>query len=124
MRTGIVTINEKQYLVCFSTRVMLALEERGGDADQELKKILDEHKMSSTFWLLAQMIDAGDRYAKLEGMDNPGTLSFDQLVDLVGIDEYDTMFRSVWDAIKVGGKPTVHTKVKQEKNAETTPPDA
>lgn len=124
MRTGIVTINEKQYLVCFSTRVMLALEERGGDADQELKKILDEHKMSSTFWLLAQMIDAGDRYAKLEGMDNPGTLSFDQLVDLVGIDEYDTMFRSVWNAIKAGNTPTVHTKVKQEKNAETTPPDA
>ena len=71
MRTGKITIGGKDYITCLSTRVLVALEERGGDADQELARIMQGRKLGDLFWLLAQMIDAGDRYAKLEGWTIP-----------------------------------------------------
>lgn len=116
MRTGKATINGKEYLLCFSTRVLMALEERGGSSDAELQRIMEEHKVSDLFWLLERMIDAGDRYAKLEGLDNPGTISGDDLIDLVGVDEYETMFTSIAGAVKAGNTPEVKVKTK---NAET-----
>ena len=39
----------------------MALEEREGDSTKGLQRILSENKVSDLFWLLAQMIDAGDR---------------------------------------------------------------
>lgn len=71
MRTGKITVNGLDYITCLSTRVLVALEERGGDADKELSRILKSAKLSDLFWLLAQMIDAGNRYAKIEGWTTP-----------------------------------------------------
>ena len=116
MRTGKVEINGKEYLLCFSTRVLMALEERGGSSEAELQRIMDEHKVSDLFWLLEKMIDAGDRYAKLEGIENPGTISGDNLIDLVGVDDYETMFQSIVGAVAAGNTPEVKVKTK---NAET-----
>ena len=75
-------------------------------------------KASDLFWLLAQMIDAGDRYAKLEGLENPGKLTLDEIIDRVGIDDYQTMFGAIATAVKTGNTPSV--QVKPEKNAKTT----
>lgn len=91
MRTGKITIGGKDYITCLSTRVLVALEERGGDADQELARIMQGRKLGDLFWLLAQMIDAGDRYAKLEGLDNPGSLTLDAIMDCMGPDDYEAM---------------------------------
>ena len=43
--------------------------------------------MSSIVKILAHMIDAGDRYAKLNGIENPGTVDYDTLLD--GLDMPD-----------------------------------
>ncbi|HJC21887.1 MAG TPA: hypothetical protein H9707_09045 [Candidatus Butyricicoccus avicola] len=118
MRTGKVTIHGKEYLLCFSTRVLMALEEREGDSQKGLTRILKDEKISDLFWLLEQMIDAGDRYAKIEGIDNPGALSFDQLMDTVGVDEYNEMFGALVSAVSEGNKPKV--EVKPGKNAKAT----
>ena len=118
MKTGKVTIGGKEYLTCFSTRVLIALEERGGHADQELTRILNSGKVTDSFWLLAHLIDAGNRYAKIEEIENPGKLTLDDIVDLVGIDEYDTMFRAIAETTNRGSEPTV--EIKTPKNSETT----
>ena len=118
MRTGKIKIRDKEYIICFSTRVLIALEEREGDSTKGLQRILSENKMADLFWLLEQMIDAGDRYAKLEGLENPGRLALDEIIDAVGVDEYETIFGSVATAVKAGNKATI--ELKQSKNAKTT----
>ena len=118
MRTEIVKICGKEYIACFSTRVLMALEEREGDSTKGLQRILSENKVSDLFWLLAQMIDAGDRYAKLEGLDNPGKLALDDLIDLIGVDEYEGVFRAVTETVKAGNTPNV--EVKPAKNGKAT----
>ena len=118
MRTAKAKIHGKEYLICFSTRVLMALEEREGDISAGLEKIMKTQKVSDVFWLLAQMIDAGDRYAKIEGIDNPGTISYDELVDTLGVDEYQDVFGAIAEAVQKGTKPDVQTK--PVKNAKTT----
>lgn len=118
MRTAKAKIHDKEYIICFSTRVLMALEEREGDSSAGLEKIMKTQKVSDVFWLLAQMIDAGDRYAKIEGIDNPGTISYDELVDTLGVDEYQDVFGAITEAVQKGTKPDVQTK--PAKNAKTT----
>lgn len=110
MRTSKITVAGKEYTTCLSTRVLVALEERGGDADKELARIMQGKKLADLFWLLAQMIDAGDRYAELEGLDNPGTLSLDELMDRMGPDDYEAMTGALADTVKAGSTPTVESK--------------
>lgn len=122
MKTNRITIKGKNYITCFSTRVLLAVEDREGDCDKGLQRIMKDGKISDMFWLLAQMIDAGDRYAKMEGIENPGVLTYDELVDSVGVDEYQTMFGAIVNAVKADSTPKVQTK--PAKNAKTTQPEA
>ena len=110
MRTGKIVVNGQEYITCLSTRVLVALEERGGDADKELARIMQGRKLGDLFWLLAQMIDAGDRYAKMEGIDNPGSLSLDALMDSMGPDDYEVMTGAMADTVKAGATPTVEAK--------------
>lgn len=125
MRTGKITVNGLDYITCLSTRVLVALEERGGDADKELARIMKSAKLSDLFWLLAQMIDAGNRYAKLEGLENPGTLSLDDLMDTMGPDDYDGMTLAMTETVRAGTTPTVEAKPGKgsQKNAETSRED-
>ena len=120
MRTSKITVAGTEYITCLSTRVLVALEERGGDADKELARIMQGKKLADLFWLLAQMIDAGDRYAKLEGMDNPGTLSLDELIDRMGPDDYEAMTGALADTVRAGSTPTVEAQPAKgtKKNAE------
>lgn len=121
MRTGKVNIKGKEYLTCFSTRVLIDIEDRYGDSTEGLKEIMGRAKVSELFWLLACLIDAGNRYAKMEGIENPGSLTEDELIDSVGVDEYETIFKNVADTVAAGGKPNIQTKpTKEAKNAKST----
>lgn len=116
-----IVVGGKSYPVCFSARVLLALEVRGGDADQELSRILTSRKLEDMFWLLHQMVDAGRRWADLEGEDHPGPLSLDALVDSMAVDELGSLFSAVTGTIAEDSKPTVEAV--PGKNAEATPGD-
>lgn len=65
------------------------------------------------------MVDAGNRYAKIEGIDNPGTISYDEILDTVGVDEYQNMFTAIVEAVKAGNTPTIKTTPAKRK---TKPP--
>ena len=80
-------------MLCISTRVLLHIEEKYGDSDGGLKQIMSNGKLSDVVWLLSEMIDAGDRYAKMESVENPGAIPFDELLDRIGPDDYELMFQ-------------------------------
>lgn len=120
MKTHPVNLNGKTYLVTFSARVMLALEERGGDAGTELDRILAEGNLSDMFWLLSQMLDAGRRYAISEELaDIPDPISLDRLLDTTDLADYQSLSAQVTQAIKADSTPSVESI--PAKNAEATP---
>lgn len=78
MRLGRVTIGGERRLLCFSTRVMKAFFERFGGVSEAFDAIGHDDVKKQTkacLWVIATMLDAGDRYAKLNGIDNPKPLT-------------------------------------------------
>lgn len=128
MRTGTITINDKTYMTCMSIRVLTWLEDLGeGDSNANLSRLINEGKLTDMFQLLVQLIDAGDRYAKLNDIDNPGVLTYDELVDSMGVDDVDKltqMARSITETISAGSEGHVKAKPAKSgkgKNAKATP---
>lgn len=120
MKLHSVTLNGKTYYVCFSARVMLALEERGGTAGEELDRILASEKLQDTFWLLTKMLDAGRRYAMTEELETiPDPISMDQLLDSTDLLDYQSLTAQITQTIKDDSTPTVEAI--PAKNEEATP---
>lgn len=78
MRTGKFEFYGKTYLLTFSARVSAALEADGIQLEALEKSAAP---VTTIVKMLAYMIDAGDRYAKMNGIENPGTVPVDQLLD-------------------------------------------
>ena len=119
MITRDIVIGKHTYKACFSTRVLLALEARGGDSEKELQRILNDKSVADMFWLLHQMLDAGRRYSIIEGVEPPPEISYDDLLDLVGMDDYGAMFAQMASTIADDKTPTVVAC--SAKNMEATP---
>ena len=66
-----------------------------------------------------EMIEAGSRYARMEGMEDAGTLTLDELLDTMGLDDFQSAFAAVTQTTKDGLTP--HVEVEPAKNAKTTP---
>lgn len=120
-----VPIGGQRYYARFSTRILVALEERSaanggsGDPQEELNSIMASGKMSALFWLLAQMLEAGRKAAEMEGLTPPPAITYDELLDKTGLEDYDQMFTLVSQAIYTDSKTTVQTE--PAKNGEATP---
>ena len=123
MRTAKIEINKKEYLLCFSARVMRDCSERYGDAEN-IGKALTEgtevQKLDESFWLLSAMMDAGAKYAKVEGISTPPPLSYDALYDLCGMDDLLDMQTKIFKTIADGSERRIETEDEEGKNAETT----
>lgn len=117
MRLKMVNIGGKEYPACFSTRVMMDLEEKGGTIQSALTAIAESEKVSDLFHLLHQMLLAGHRYSERQGLPHSGELSFDELIDSVGIDDYKSVFSEVMSIVRVSSETTVEATA--PKNAET-----
>jgi hypothetical protein len=123
MRTAKIRINGKEYLLCFSTRVMRDCTERYGGIEKigealsggDTVKMLDE-----CFWLLAQMMAAGAKYAAMEGLPNPEPLGCDDLYDLCSVDDMLDMKAHIMETISEGCRREIEVETEQGKNAQTT----
>lgn len=110
MRTGVFEIEGKKYCACLSTRVIVDLENRNGrTSDEELNEILGSGKVEGLIWLLQKMIAAGDRYCKKNGIDNPGTLTMDDLLDGLDLDGCKDMIAGLIVSVSNGSKSEVET---------------
>lgn len=111
MRVIPVTVLGKEYDLCFSTRVMMRVEQEHIDTDTA----------SGSVFLLSALMEAGDRYAKLNGQPGKGFLTVDEIADNLSPDELGKLALSM--TLATTGERNVET-VDNEKNAEKTPPDA
>ena len=129
MRMGEVTIGGRAWPLCLSTRVMVALEERGRaegkGVDDALRGIMADSSVSGAFWLLAQMMDAAARVCRREGhpldADPP---TYDELLDTVGVDEYGSMFSALTSAVQIGEAQEVQAEFPPEKGKNGEPTQA
>lgn len=117
MRTGVIEIKGEKHVICFSTRVLIRCEERAGSFEKELQKIVD-NDIKEAFWLLSEMIAAGAKYAEMEGMENAAPIAYEDLIDVIGLDDYKTIFKAITNTIQDGSKRKVEAQ--PEKNTKTT----
>ena len=123
MRTGKIEVNGKEYLLCFSARVVRDCSERYGNVDKipdALKDGTETEIMDECFWLMERMMDAGARYAKLEGTENPAPLSADVLYDVCDFADLAKMKTSIFETITNGNERAIDAEFENEKNREAT----
>lgn len=141
MRTAKIDICGREYLLCFSARVVRAVTERYGGmehidealsgrmqqatADTEATETTTAPEMDAVkaldeaVWLLAAMMDGGERYAKLNGLPNPHALTADELLDVLDIGDFARLRQKIAETITNGKEANVEAE--PPKNAETTP---
>lgn len=120
MRTGKININNKEYLLCFSARVIRECSKRYGSVDKigdALTKGTEIEKMDESFWLLATMMEAGARYAALEGLENPKPLTYDELYDASDLLDLSAANEHIFETLAEGNKRNVEVEP-ERKNAE------
>ena len=125
MKTGKVRIGNKEYVTCFSVRVMLNLREKYGDIEKGLQGVAGVQNIEDAFWIVYELMKAGAQYAKLEGIENPPLPEYDTCLDLVGVDDLPEITNSIVDTVKNGSKTVIKTEPSEEtkknsKNAKTT----
>lgn len=121
MRTAKIRIDGTEYVLCFSGRTMRACTQRYGDVSKiaealdtkDTVKALDE-----TIWLLSALMDAGARYCRLNGVECPDPLSYDELYDRVDIPDMSSLRYKVMETINAGKEATVVAR--PGKNTEAT----
>ena len=116
-----VTIGGEKRVLCYSLRVVNAIEDAfGGEAEMRAK--LSSGKTSQaidvTTWLMAQMMAAGKQYADKNGIPCPAPLSQDDLLDNCDVNDMLEMQMQIQNALAVGSQQDVQA---ESKNAEATP---
>ena len=127
MRTGQVEVNGKTYLLCFSARVVRACAKRYGNLEKlgdALTVGTEVEVMDENFWLLAEMMAAGAKYAKEEKIENPEPLDLDRLYDLLDLNDILRMQEILMATIAKGNEREVETEPEKGKNVETTLQDS
>lgn len=125
MRTARITIDGAEHLLCFSARVVRACTERYGDIvniDEALTSGSDVQAMDEAVWMIAAMMDAGARYAKLNGLDDPPPLTEEELLDVCDLGDLTQLTSKITETITNGRIPTVEAA--PAKNARATPEGA
>lgn len=125
MRTARITIDGAEHLLCFSARVVRACTERYGEMggmDEALTSGSPVQAMDEAVWMIATMMDAGARYAKLNGLDNPPPLTEEELLDVCDLGDLTQLTSKITETITNGKTPTVEAE--PAKNAKATPAGA
>ena len=97
---------------------MLELEQDGKSIQEKLEQIAEVGRMSDLLPLLHSMMVSGHRYAEKHGIKNPGDISFDDFIDEIGADDFDSLFGAAVNVIRETGKTTVEAET--PKNADGT----
>lgn len=127
MRTATLSINGQGYMLCFSGRVIRNACEKYGDISKMYEAMGQEDQASrldAAVWVLSQMIQAGDRYAKLNGIPNPGPLSADELYDLADMNDFTGLYAKIKETVISGQTRHVYAapdKSKTGKKSDATP---
>lgn len=118
MRTSIIKINNRGYMLVMSNRVLTELEDKGESLETFLTK--ENRTITNICWLLRRMSEAGRAYAKLAGLGDFETITEDEILDASGSDDYEEYMRAILEA--AGGQRKVDAE--PPKNAEAAHAEA
>lgn len=114
MRTATITLAGEERLLCFSTRVLLAVNSKFGSLEALFDQLRDstdtENSLKAALWVLAQMMNAGYRYGQHEGMNVALPLTEDMILDLCSPVEILDLGSKVQEALSVGTSREVEAK--------------
>lgn len=119
MKTTSIEINGKRYLLCFSLRVIRSCTERYKSIEEIGSAIDSEDKLQNVYesvWIIAEMMKAGARYAKLNGLDAPEALSEDDLLDVFDVRDAALLVEKIQETILAGKAAEIEAEY--PKNAE------
>lgn len=117
MKTATLKLRDKEYTVCFSAYVIAKCEEKEGSFEKVINDV-NEGKFSTSLWLLAQMLKAGELYEKINGQKPERAPTYDELLVTTGYDDFTgEVFKVINEAIDGGTAREVEVETK---NAETT----
>lgn len=114
MITKTIEIAGQNYLLCASLRVVRCMNQI------KSKEIIEEDSVDEMVDMLKIMIDAGDKYAKNNSIDNPEPLSKDDILDNLGLDDYIRIQDAISEATvestkrKIAVEPPKETGKKKE----------
>lgn len=121
MRVGTIGINGKQHILCFSVRVVRHCTERYGSVNGLYDALSTENELQAldeALWILSEMMQAGDKYAKMQGVENAPCMTPDELEDACDLKDFLQMKAAIVLTI-TRGKET-YVEVESSPNAEAT----
>lgn len=123
MKTSKITLNGREYPLCFSTWAIKQLCAKFGSMQgmsEAMKSGATDTAgtLDSTMYILQVLIDAGVRYVAIsDGTPPVAAPSMDELEVICGMDDLSQVQRAIADVIRSDSKTTVN--VAPEKNTET-----
>lgn len=120
MRTVSVEIGGEKRVLCYSLRVIKAIEEAfGGETEMRAKLTAGTGQSVDTIcWLMNQLMESGKRYADKAGLPCPEPMSADDMLDCYDLSDLYAMQKTIQDALSAGMRQDVEAT---SKNAEATP---
>ncbi len=120
MRTVSVEIGGEKRVLCYSLRVIKAIEEAfGGETEMRAKLTAGTGQSVDTIcWLMNQLMVSGKRYADKAGLTCPEPMSADDMLDCYDLSDLYAMQKTIQDALSAGMRQDVEAT---SKNAEATP---
>ena len=123
MKTSKITLNGREYPLCFSTWAIKQLCAKFGSMQgmsEAMKSGATDTAgtLDSTIYILQVLIDAGVRYVAIsDGTPPVAAPSVDELEVVCGMDDLPRVQQAIADVIRADSETTVN--VAPEKNAET-----
>lgn len=123
MKTATITLDGKAYLLCFSTRVVKKCAERYGGVEKISAALGNEdavQALDESLWILAAMLDAGGRYAALNGLENPTPPDQETLYDICDVSDFAGLKGKIMETITAGKAHNVETQLPKNAGATQT----
>lgn len=122
MRVTEIDIMGKKYPMCFSARVMGAVEEKYGDMAGMADALTSgAGAIGANVWLLEQVLKAGERYTALIGEGSTPAPTMDTLLDCCDLTDLSGLTAKLFDCIIGSRAKSVTLESEPTKNVETTP---
>lgn len=117
-RTTTIKINNEDYILCYSTRVVRAVTDKFGSPGKMDEALKNEDsavdRIEANLFVLSALLKAGAAYAKLEGAENPRPLSLEELHTFYPIMHPRIIYAKIKEAIALGSAVSVEIKEKPQ----------
>lgn len=117
MRTTTIELKGKEYILCLSLKGIANLSARYGDLEKA-SKAMAKPDICDAIIILAEMMSCGDRYAKLNGMENPEPLSQEELEYGLDLADFVPMMAKIGETVRLSMEREVEAIPKDKATAE------